>query len=93
LTEAIIAYVLTNILDVVSTNKVLKHGGRELNPVMRWVMDKFGKAWAIPKFALAGAALGILLHFNFIWVVWVVAALYGGVALHNFRIANKLKDK
>jgi hypothetical protein len=93
LTEAIIAYVLANVLDVVSTNRVLKSGGRELNPVMRWAMEKFGKAWVIPKMALAGAALGIFLHLNLIWVVWVGAALYGGVALNNFRIARKLKDK
>jgi predicted exporter len=93
LTEAIIAYVIANILDVVSTNRGMQKGARELNPVMRWAMDKFGKAWVVPKFALAGAALGIFLHLNLVWVVWVGAALYGGVALNNFRIGRKLKDK
>jgi len=92
LVEAIIAYVIANLLDVISTNKVLKNGGKELNPVMRWAMDKFGKAWVIPKFLLAGIALGLFLYFGVLWLVWVAAAVYGAVAVNNFRIAKKLED-
>jgi len=92
-TEAIIAYVLANILDVVSTKKVLKNGGVELNPILRFAMDKGGNKWIVLKLMLAGIALGIFLYVNLIWVVWALAAVYAGVALNNFKIAKKLKDK
>ena len=92
MTEAIIAYVLANILDVVSTKKVLKNGGEELNPILRSAMDKGGNKWVALKFMLAGIALGIFLYFNLIWAVWVGAAVFAVVAVNNFRIAKKLKD-
>jgi len=93
LVEAIIAYVIANLLDVISTNKVLKNGGKELNPVMRWAMDKFGHLWVIPKLLFAGVAAGVAFHFGFIWMIWALAGVYGLVAVNNFRVAKKLKDK
>jgi len=90
LAEALIAYLIANILDIVSTNLVLKRGGVELNPILRSAMDKFGKSWFIPKFALAGIALGIFLYFDLIWAVWAGTAFYGLIALNNFRTARKL---
>lgn len=88
MTEAIIAYVVVNVLDVVSTNYLLKRGGRELNPVMRWAMGKFGKAWVIPKMGLAGAALAIFLHFDLLYMVWAGAGAVVLVAANNFRLAK-----
>ena len=93
MTEAIIAYVLANILDVVSTKKVLKNGGEELNPILRSAMDKGGNKWVALKFMLAGIALGMFLYFELIWLVWAGAAFYGLIAVNNFRIAKNLKDK
>jgi len=90
LAEAIIAYVLANILDVVSTKKVLKNGGEELNPILRSAMDKGGNKWVVLKMMLAGIALGIFLYFDLIWAVWAGTAFYGLIALNNFRTARKL---
>lgn len=97
MTEAIFAYILANMMDIISTNKVLKKGGQELNPVLRWVMEKMGNLWPVPKLAMAGGALwlfsiaGPLLPLvSFTALTWIGAAVFGLVAANNFRIANKL---
>jgi hypothetical protein len=93
MTEAIIAYVLANILDVVSTKKAINAGGTEINPILHYLMGKGGNTWIVFKLMLSGIALGIFLYLNITWAVWAGSALYGGVAFNNFRIARKLKDK
>jgi hypothetical protein len=97
MTEAIFAYILANLMDIISTNKVLKKGGVELNPVMRWAMEKFGNLWPIPKLAMAGVALGLfyvagpLLPFvSFTALTWIGAAVFALVAANNFRVARKI---
>lgn len=37
--------------DVLTTNKVISNGGRELNPLVRWYMSKTGKWWWTLKLA------------------------------------------
>lgn len=92
MTDAIIAYAVANLADILSTNYLLRRGGRELNPVMRWAMDKFGKAWVIPKLALAGAGLWLFVSVNAEWAIWAGAALVGVVAVNNFRLGKGLDE-
>lgn len=86
----LIAYIMANLADIVSTNKVLRRGGRELNPVMRWAMEKFGKFWVVPKLALAGFAAAMILLYGDMWMLWAATALYAFVALLNLRTASKM---
>jgi len=95
MTYALIAYLIANILDIVSTNLVLKRGGVELNPVMRWAMKEFGDEWYVFKLLIAIAPPTILLLSGVTWAeegIWVCAAVYAIVAASNFRTARKLRD-
>lgn len=88
-------------LDVHSTNKALKVGGVEANPIIRFFMDVFGKLWFIPKVLLGGgpmialAYIGITLNPLILGVPIVpiflafLVALYAFVVYRNFKIANK----
>jgi len=37
-----IIFIILNILDILTTNKVLSQGGHEENLAMKWLMDKTG---------------------------------------------------
>jgi len=87
---ALFAYVVANLADIISTNRVLDRGGVELNPVMRWAMKQFGRLWFIPKLALAGVAAAGCIYMGWVWAVWVGAAIYAIVAANNFRVAQKI---
>lgn len=92
MTEAVIAYVIANLLDIASTNLVLKRGGRELNPILRWAMEALEGGWPLVKIGFAGAALALLTaSFDEVWPIWAGAAVYGLVAINNFRVARRMK--
>jgi len=96
MTYALIAYAFANILDIVSTNRVLERGGVELNPVMRWAMKVFGEYWYVFKLAVAAIPPIMLVYSGVAWAkegIWVCAAVYGIVAANNFRIARKLQER
>jgi len=87
---SIILFVVASLLDVVSTNKLLSKGGRELNPVIAFIMKHTGKHWWIGKVALNGLALGLILYLGIHWVLWIGAAAMLLIAINNFRIASNL---
>ena len=39
--------------DIVSTNRVIRAGGHELNPVVAWIMSVWQGGWGVAKFAAA----------------------------------------
>jgi hypothetical protein len=45
-------FCILQVLDVITTNRVLANGGWEANPFQIWSMAHFGSYWPIPKFAL-----------------------------------------
>ena len=47
------AMLVVQLLDVLTTNRILAGGGRELNPVMRLFMRLGGRWWWVPKLAVA----------------------------------------
>jgi hypothetical protein len=59
-----ILIVLVGIADVVTTKSALARGAVETNPVIRWMMSKFGGGWVVWK---------ILFHF-IVAVIYVLAA-------------------
>jgi len=47
--------VVLGILDVLSTNHILAHGGCEANPIMSWLITSCGNWWAVVKVVLTAA--------------------------------------
>ena len=92
--QALILVVLMILTDVVSTLHILRMGGGEANPLMRWLLE-LGTFWFIfVKVTMAlGAAVLLVVHRRFrvatiltpvLLTVYVALACYHGVLL--FRI-------
>lgn len=89
----IIFFVVTQLLDIWTTNKALKLPNlREGNPLMRFFQDRFGKFWAVPRFGL-GVILAYGLWYwtqSFIPIITVSVVILL-VALNNYRLYQKYK--
>ena len=80
---------LLSVLDYITTKKIIEAGGRELNPAMRWCIEK--KLFAPAKCVLTGIAT--------ICLVWgarinvtasvasgvIIATGYGAIIINNWR--------
>ena len=75
--------VVLQVLDVISTNRALKGGAIEANPIVHKFMEYLGKFWWLPKATLAltggwlllgagtiGSVLLGILCVGYGWVVW-----------------------
>lgn len=87
-------FVALNVGDIVVTDKLLRAGGIENNPLMRWAMDRMG---ALPAMVLLKAimclALGLILmdmpsHVTAA-VLLVAAAFYYVILTKNMRELGK----
>lgn len=90
-------FIILNIADILLTNKILKAGGTELNPMMAWAMKMFKDKWWIGKLILCliviggtwflyerqstNAALGLALGVNI---------LYAWIVWSNFTVFKKM---
>jgi hypothetical protein len=78
------------VLDVVSTNLVLKAGGVELNPIVALWMKHLDQWWHLPKLSihlLAGFLVYYLLYSRFTaTVALLVVFIYGVIVHHNFSL-------
>ncbi len=92
--------VVLNVADVWLTNEVLRRGGSEMNPIVRWLMDKLGRevGMILPKAVM----LAVLGYGSFsgtgnpvvvIGGLGLAVAAYVYAAIHNYRSYRKLKDK
>ena len=86
----LILFAVLQVLDVLLTNRVLSDGGKEVNPVMRWIMDHLGHYWWLSKLPIF---LG-LVFLTFITkqshiIIGLLDALYVGVVWWNYRQAQK----
>ncbi|MFG6535809.1 hypothetical protein [Sulfitobacter sp. CS16] len=82
---ALMFYLLGNVVDVITTNRVLDAGGRELTPFIAKVMDVFGNKWGAVKLALALAA-GLALHdHGYELILWLLGCVFWAAAIHNHR--------
>lgn len=79
--------VALNLADVVSTMKVLKAGGKELNPVMRFFMTKLGNLPGLlaPKAVILTAAYWAFVPSNMWAVLGALCLLYVFVVAHNVK--------
>jgi len=83
------AFAVAQAADIFSTNRLLSKGGRELNPVMRFLMDRLGDKWWVGKLLMAGAA-GTLLHVsNIPELAFALATILLLIAANNWRLSNK----
>ena len=79
----LILFAALQAVDVTLTALVLRKGGRELNPIMRWFMARLGMipGLAVPKVI----ALGVLAAINIEWFTIAACALYAAVAAWNLK--------
>jgi len=94
------------VLDVFSTIAALAYGGREANPIWRWVMAAIiyfssSKAlWGIPRILLALGSIWLGVGNAYAPFVWysiptaiIPNAILAYVVWSNFSIANRLREK
>jgi hypothetical protein len=72
------------LMDVASTNHVLKIGGHEANPLMVAAQFNLGAQWWLPKLMLAAAACLLLLRRLQIWAIISFDALMLLVVINNW---------
>jgi len=99
-------FTLACALDFYSTKLIIGIGGRELNPVVKWLIDKAGLAFGL----LIAKALGLVP----VWVLWyagafawtpaglgiapapvglaLLCAFYVGIVANNFREIRKQRQ-
>lgn len=84
----LVVFVLLQIADVWTTNKVLARGGREKNPIVRFLMRLFGQLWWVPKLILTiGCGLYLAVQpwpEGPLWLVFIIV-LYAWVVWSNLR--------
>ena len=86
--EALILILLVlQFADFFTTKNALESGkGREANPVMRWVIEKWGTTGLL--FSKVVIAVPLLYYYSLIpvWAILVVIVGYGYVVWNNWRI-------
>jgi hypothetical protein len=77
-------FVVLQALDALLTLHILSRGGRELNPVMAWAMDRVGPATALAtmKLALVVAVFAVLPWLP-VWTLIVLCLAYTAIAVWN----------
>ncbi len=88
---------LLQIADVWTTNRVIANGGREDNPVLKWIMDRLGEHWWIAKLGIAGLAIFILYSVGQQLLSWIVLigliGAYGWVVHHNYEVTQRQEKR
>lgn len=59
----LVTLIVLQVLDILTTQKVLKLGGYEANPAMKWLMDKVGVNESLfgSKLAFIGLCIAVVL--------------------------------
>ncbi|TMV09830.1 hypothetical protein FGK63_01810 [Ruegeria sediminis] len=74
------------IADVVTTRRILARGGRELNPIVAYLMDLVGDpGWIFAKLMFAVIAAAVIVDRDAIWLLWLLNVVMAAVVLHNVR--------
>lgn len=82
------ALVLLQVPDIVTTNRILEAGGRELNPFVRWLM-RFGRLWWVPKIAVAVGCAAVFVCTREEASRWVMLGLIG---VYVFVVGSNLQQ-
>ena len=84
---ALIALGIACLADIITTERALRRGGREANPVVAWFMRKLGgRGWIIAKALLTAAAGYLLFTAGLVLWIWALAALTLAVAYWNTTV-------
>ena len=79
------AFAVAQILDVITTLAGMAGGAREVNPLLKWVMDRVGKGWVLLKLGTSAPIAGYLWTSGQFGILAVVTAATLAVALNNLR--------
>ena len=75
--------VALNVIDVISTYLAIKqYGGREANPIVKWLMDRLGLIGGILAIKVAALSPLFLIPFPD-WLLGVLIGWYSFVAVNN----------
>ncbi|WP_457571535.1 DUF5658 family protein [Desulfovulcanus sp.] len=82
--------VILQVFDVISTNRALKNGALEANPIVHKFMDRLGKLWWLPKVTLALGGGWLLLGAGTIGsaLLGILCVGYGWIVWRNFGLAS-----
>ncbi len=70
------------VADIYTTQRILKNGGREINPVMAKLFDKFG---VMPSLIVTKSLLLAAVFYADILAIQVLCAIYSCVIIFNLR--------
>lgn len=91
----LVTLIVFQVLDILTTQKILKLGGYESNPVMKWLMDKVGVNGSLfgSKLAFIGLCITvvILAGKTSMWVLFPLNVFYVGIIINKVKVINKLK--
>lgn len=92
MTALIVLLIALQIADGLTTWAILHHGGRELNPTVRWAMDKLGMAWGL--IAAKAWVIGCIVAISFVpggnIGLAILAIFYGLIVASNVRVYLRL---
>ena len=83
----LIVFVLLNAADIYTTHRVLKQGGRELNPVLAKLFEKADPLVVMVTLKLA--AVWALWYVNVYWITALACAVYLYVVVNNYYEIKK----
>jgi len=88
--------VILSAVDAVLTALILDEGGKEKNPVIRWLIGRFGNVpgLVIPKL-LSVAAISYIVYTqpDFKWVGWAAAGAFGYISWKNYNLLTALTKR
>jgi len=91
--KLLIALIALNVLDAFLTVRILKDGGRELNPIMAKMMDRIGD---VPALLLSKAVMVAIMAYilNSIpyQVMLALCGVYVGVVAWNIKTLRKINN-
>ena len=90
MTALVALMALLQLADVYTTRRFLKHGKRELNPLIRAGLERFG-FWPTmaAKLALAAVCTAVLAWLGLAWLLAALCTIYAAVVVNNWRISQR----
>ena len=79
---------LSGVADVITTERALARGARELNPIMRAMQEATGRWWWVGKLLVHAVIAGVVLFLDGglgVAIGATVAGVITAVAVHNWR--------
>lgn len=89
----LVLFVLSHIADIITTKRAISVGGVESNPVVKWLMDKFGSGWVVVKLLASLTAGGVLYYTGWLIPLMALTAFTFFIAYRNYKITKDLERK